>query len=262
LFGSYILLEVLEKMIDSFGSLCDDFYIDMQINTHLDLPSERDTVLTFFERIQKQFPEMNNFYKRSNGDFCLEQEKEGEKYRWVNLEVDRISSGCANPQRFEDAYELDQLILEIAPYMLGVSYLDIDSLDITFTMDFDCRGNHSEIIADAMFASTAFSAFLDMPDTKPLGFSPAAIISLNDECSMQARISIESRTGLTEVKEQKFKSDEPISLYFTIRRQGKGKEFYSLGSLTQQCRIAEDLMAEKIVPSFVGPLTNAIAQRR
>ena len=113
-----------------------------------------------------------------------------------------------------------------------------------------------------LIRKTAFSAFLDMPKTKPLGFSPVLILSLDDDCTMQARISIESRTSLLEVKDQKFKSDEPISLYFTIRRQGKGKEFYSPASLAQQSQIAEELMAEKIVPSFVGPLTNAIAQRR
>ena len=42
----------------SYSSLCDDFYIDMYINTRFDLPSERETLLTFFERITRQFPSM------------------------------------------------------------------------------------------------------------------------------------------------------------------------------------------------------------
>jgi len=255
-------MEAFLEMLNSFSSLCDDFYVDMQINTHLDLPGERDTVLTFFERIQKQFSGMNNFYRKSNGDFCLEQEKEGEKYRWVNLEIDRICAGCANPRDMDHSYKLNQLVLDIAPYMLGVSHLDIDSLDVTFSMDFDFQGNHNEVIAEALFASTAFGAFMDIPDSKPLRFSPTIILALDEECSTQARVTIESRTGLAEVKNQKFKPDDPISLYFTIRRQGKGREFYSPESLQHQCQLAENMMAEKIVPCFVGPLTNAIAQRR
>ena len=42
----------------SYSSLCDDFFVDMYINTRFDLPSERETLLTFFERITKQFPSM------------------------------------------------------------------------------------------------------------------------------------------------------------------------------------------------------------
>ena len=42
---------------NSYNSLCDDFYIDMYVNTELDLPTARDTILTYFERIQKQFNE-------------------------------------------------------------------------------------------------------------------------------------------------------------------------------------------------------------
>ncbi len=42
--------------LNSYSSLCDDFYLDMYINTELELPTGRDTILSFFERIQKQFP--------------------------------------------------------------------------------------------------------------------------------------------------------------------------------------------------------------
>ncbi len=250
-------------MINSFNSLCDDFYVDMHVNTELDLPSERDTVLTFFERIRKQFPMMNNFYRRDNGDFCLEQCREGEKYRWVMLELDRICAGCANPADMEEAYSVQRLVLELAPYMLGVSNLDIDSLDVTFSMDFDYRGNHNEVIADALFATSAFNSFLELPLAGCAGLNPTEVFTLDKVCCMQARISVESRTGIYEVRNGKFKEDEPISLYFTIRQQGKCREhFDALSSFDRQCRIAEELMAEKIIPNFVGPLNNAIAQRR
>ena len=250
-------------MINSFKSLCDEFYADMRINTELELPGERDTVLTFFERIQKQFPTMGNFYRKENGDFSLEEDRNAEKYRWVTLELDRICSGCANPADLDDAYSLHRLVLELAPYMLGVSHLDIESLDVTFAMDFDYQGNHDEVIADAFFTGTPFNSFLDLPNSSPIAFSPTVIIGLDEACCTQARITIESRTGAHEIRTGKYKSGEPISLYFTIRKLSKSSEkFNTIQSFKQQCEIVEELMAEKIIPNFVGPLSNAIAQRR
>jgi hypothetical protein len=252
-----------KQMGNSFNSFCDDFYVDMNVNTELELPSERDTVLTFFERIQKQFPEMANFCRRDSGDFCLQEERQGEKYRWVTLELDRICCGCVNPRQLQEAYSLQRAVLDLAPYMLGLSHLDIDSLDVTFTMDFDYQGNHDEVIAEALFGSSAFNSLLELPGAKPIGFSPTTVIALSEDCRTQARIAVEARTSVYEVRNAKYKEDEPISLYFTIRRYpGPDRKFDAGESFIQQCAMAEALMAEKIISDFVTPLTNAIAQRR
>jgi len=116
---------------NSYSSLCDDFYVDMHVNTELELPRGRDTILTFFERIQKQFPQMGRFYRRDKNEYYLEEEHGVGQYRWVSLEGDRIGSGMVNPASFQDAYDLDRLVLELMPYMLGVTSLDVDSLDLT-----------------------------------------------------------------------------------------------------------------------------------
>ena len=112
-------------MSNSYSSLCDDFYIDMYINTELDLPRQRDTVLAFFERIQKEFPSMGCFYRREKNEYCLEEDRSAAQYRWITLETDRIGSGVVNPSNFESAYCQDRLVLELVPYMLSVSHLDI-----------------------------------------------------------------------------------------------------------------------------------------
>ena len=82
----------------TYGSFCDDFYVNMNLNTELELPRERDTILHFFERIQRQFPTMNTFYQRETGEFCLEENRETGSYRWVTVERDRVSSGYVNPE--------------------------------------------------------------------------------------------------------------------------------------------------------------------
>jgi len=250
-------------MSNSYSSLCDDFYIDMYINTELDLPRQRDTILAFFERIQKEFPSMGCFYRREKNEYCLEEDRSAAQYRWITLETDRIGSGVVNPSNFESAYCQDRLVLELVPYMLSVSHLDIDSLDVTFAMDFDYVGSHDEVIAEALLAQSAFSCLLDLPSARPIGFSPAVVVALSDDCRTQARISVESKTSVIESGKQKYKSDEAISLFFTIRQYPSSTEkFDALKSFEHQCQLAEKLMAEKIVPNFVQPLTETIAQKR
>jgi len=118
--------------VENFSSFCDDFYIDLYINTELELPSERDTLLTFFERIQKHFPSMCSFRRRDNGELYLEGDRDSGQYRWVSVEADRIGSGYVNPTSFARAYEQHRLVIELMPYMLGVNHLDINSVDVSF----------------------------------------------------------------------------------------------------------------------------------
>ena len=250
-------------MSNSYSSLCDDFYLDMHVNTELNLPAQRDTILAFFERIQKQFPSMGCFYRRSDNEYCLEEDRSPGQYRWITLETDRIGSGVVNPASLEDAYCQDRLVLELAPYMLSVSHLDIDSLDVTFAMDFDYTGSHDEVIAEALFGSTAFNCLLDLPQARPIMFSPAVVVAISDDCRTQARISVESKTSIYEPGRKGQTDDEAISLSFTIRQFPSSSErFDALKSFENQCRLAERLMAEKIVPNFVKPLTDVIAQKR
>ena len=249
--------------LNSYGSLCDDFYFDMYINTELNLPTERDTILSFFERIRKQFPSMGFFYRRENNDYCLEENRSLGQYRWVTLEADRIGSGVVNPSDFEIAYHQDRLVLELIPYMLSVSLLDVDSLDVTIAMDFDYAGSHDEVIADALFNQTAFGCLLDLPDARPIGFSPAVVVALSDDDHTQARISIESKTSVYEPRRKGQESDEAISLSFTIRQYPRAHgNFDLLKSFEYQCMLAQELMVEKIIPNFVQPLTETIAQKR
>jgi len=248
----------------SITSLCDDFYVDMFVNTQLELPTSRETVLTFFERLQRHYPSMVSFYRSEPGQYCLEEDRNLGQYRWVNLESNRIGSGWVNPDHLEEVYQQDHLVLELIPYMLGVSSLDIESLDVSFGMDFLYAGNQDEVIAEALFGSTAFGTLLDWPDAKAMGFSPAVVVSLSEDTRTQARISVESKTSVLENTTQKSSSDDAITLSLTVRQfpPAAGNKLDPVQSLSNQFRLAEELMTERIVPYFVQPLIGAIGQRR
>jgi hypothetical protein len=249
--------------MNNYSSFCDDFYLDMHINTELDLPSDRDTLLSFFERIQKHYPTMSSFCRRDNGEYCLEEDDEAGEYRWISVERDRIGSGVVNPSNIEEVYAQDRLVLELIPYMLGVNHLDIDSLDVTYSMDFEFQGNHDEVIAEALFMGSPFGCLLDLPHSKAISFAPTVLTSLSEDCRTQARISLESKTSAYEVRSEKYKEEEAISLYFTVRQYPRPKEkFDALASFARQCALADELMAGKIMPQIVRPLAKAIALRR
>ena len=250
-------------MRESFSSFCDDFYLDMYVNTELELPTSRDTILAFFERVQKQFPSMGTFCRGQSKEYCLEGNRKSGQYRSVTLEADRIVSGYVNCEKFEDAYEQHRLVLELIPYMLSVSHLDITSLDVTMAMEFDCRGNHDEVIAEAL-GSSGLTCLMDVAGVSVIDYSPSVVIALTPDNRTQGRISIESRTSVFDPRRPRQNdSDDPISLSFTIRQYPRDSEkFDSVSSFTNQCRLIEELMEEKIIPSIVQPLTNIIAQKR
>ncbi|OQY06920.1 MAG: hypothetical protein B6I25_02885 [Planctomycetales bacterium 4572_13] len=250
-------------MANSFGSFCDGLFVDMCVNTQLELPSGRETVLAFFERLQKQNPEMNNFARRESGEYVLEQENEGQRCRWVSLETDRIIVGCADPDTMEQAYSLHNQVLELIPYMLGVSALDIDAMDVTFAMDFDYRGNHDEVIAEALLNTSGFGALLEASETRTVSCCPSMVIALSEDSRLQARVATESRSTAFDPRGERYKTDDPLSLYFAVRRYPKPEPgFDVLAAYQEQCRIAENMMFDKIIPHFVQPLSSAIAQRR
>src|SRR5512133_921728 len=101
-------------MSNPYAAFCEDFYINMRLGSGMTLPHTRETVLHFFERVQKQFPAMTRF-RRSSGEFSLEEERNRDGYRWLSLESKRLSSGQVNPVAIEKALAYHQFVLEQAP---------------------------------------------------------------------------------------------------------------------------------------------------
>ena len=136
-------------MTSNFGTHSDDFYVNMNLNTEMDLPSNRETVLHFFEQIQKHYPTMKNFYNRDKGEFILEEDKDQGNYRWASVEGRRICAGYVNPPSLEEVMQQHLMLADLIPYTLSVSPLDCESLNLMFGFDFNYRGNHNSLVAEA-----------------------------------------------------------------------------------------------------------------
>lgn len=245
-----------------FSSLCDEFYINMRLGSQLPLPAQRETVLHFFEQLQKANPTMTRF-RRGSGEsqeLSIEEERSGANpsYRWVNLETNRISSGHVNPPDVETALKLHAQVLEIAPYALGLSNVEIDYVDLLFGFDNDFAGNHDEIVAESLFDGSPLASLLELDGTRAVDFQPSTTVALSDDLRLQARIDVVTRSNSYQVRTGEF-SEEPISVYLIIRRYwGDRPKTSAADMLRSLCERAQELAHSHVIPRLVRPIRAAI----
>ncbi len=251
-------------MATSYGTLCDDFYVNLRVNTELELPEDRDTILHFFERVQKQYPRMNTFFQRpDDGSFCLSEDPESGNYRKVVIGPDHIFSGNYNPDSMADVDDQNRFILDHMSYSLGVNHLDINHLELLYAMDFDYDGNHDEVFAEALFKDTPLVNFLDMPGASPLGFAPSFTFGITEDCRVQAKVAFESSTNAFNVRTGKYKDCDPLSIYFSVCIYPDPNErFDPLAAYELQKHYGELLMNDKVIPNIVTPIVGALSHRR
>jgi hypothetical protein len=248
--------------MNSYGSLCDDFGVSSYLIGKVEMPTGRETVLHFFEALQKANPKMTEFEKRENGEYTLEEDRDAGTYRWASLDARRLCTGFVNPPALEDADEHNQRVLEVAPYHLDLSGLQTDALDVLYYFDFLYQGNHDEVVAEALAADTPLDALTRLPGGRVLHYQPTLMMALDEGCQLQARLSIETRTSAYQVRTGQF-AEAPISVYFTVR-QFWGKQPYKsfVESYQNQRRVLDELVTQYVVPNVITPLQKVIGAKQ
>ena len=251
-----------------FGGVCDDFHFSTRLFLKLDFPTERETVLHFFERLEREFPRMSRLRRRDDGALVLEEDQPGMgPRRWVRLDRRTIRFGFFAPPSLDEIRRLGDVILEHAPYHLTLSPLDTDRLEVVYGFDLEYRGNHDQLVADALMSDHPFGAMLssDDPDEEnkfqAIECQPYFGMALTPACDLQAYFEIKGRTSTYEVRSQDYES-QIISVYLTVR---KYFGYTESRPLTQEQRelidIADELGRNRVVPLIVAPLQHAIATR-
>lgn len=244
-----------------YASYCDDFYVNLNLSTEMELPQNRETVLHYFEQIQRKYPTMRNFYQREKGDFVLEEDKDRGQYRWATIEPRRLCSGQVNPDHVDEAIEQHRTVLELAPYMLSVSPLDCEALDVLFGFDFTYRGNHNQLVAEALGLSPALERLAEYPGASVVSYEPSLTIALDEECRVQCRLSVETRTTPYHIRTGEF-PEEQLSVYLTARQYGSlGSDTTFVDSLDRLSRLCHDLVDSHVIEHVLQPLARAIAMK-
>lgn len=244
-----------------FAAFCEDFYVNMRLGSQLALPHSRETLLHFFERIQKAHPAMSRFRKTEAGEYNLEEDRTSQSYRWISMEQKRISSGHVNPQSIEESLKLHGLLLEMAPCHLGLSPIEVDYLDVLFGFDLAFGGNHDEIIAESLLVDSPLTCLAEEQGARAVDFQPTVTVALSEDCRLQARIDVVTRTNSYQVRTGDY-SDEVISVYLIVRRYWGDRPREPMAEMFQQmAEKAEQLCTQYIVPRVLRPISSAIASR-
>lgn len=243
-----------------FGECCSDFYVNQKLALKMDLPESREPLLDLFDRVRRSVPELDRL-RRYDGELALESPDQERRYRWVAMRQTSIRSGDVNPTELEDAYALHRLILEVAPYYLSISPLDIDYLELVFGFDLEAEANRDEVVFDALFADGPLGSLVDPTQDRFLDCQPIVGLALNEACDLQAFFEVRSRGSATEAATGDY-LPEPISVYLTVRRHGPVTSLEHLPAIfATLCGHAERLAEERAIPQLVLPIRHAILSR-
>lgn len=247
-------------MATSYGALCSDFYVNTKLAVKMDMPSERETVLHFFDRVSKSLPSMNRF-RRYDGELALESSRAEQEYRWLALRQHGLRTGHVNPESLDASAEFHKLMLEIAPFHLTLSALDVDYLEVLFGFDLECEQDHDDVVFEALLADSPLGNLAKLSGgemaAKVLDVQPVFGLSLSDNGETQAYYEIKTRPRSRRGKSSR--NGEPISLFLTVRRYGPIDSLEALSHwYSELAATCDTLCSERLVPDLLTPITRAI----
>lgn len=240
-------------MPESVRALVSDMYVNQKLSVKLDLPKNRETILDLFERVRREHPMMEHF-KRYKEELALESAAGSFPHRWLAVKNNTVRAGEVNGETLKAAYDFHRRMLEIVPFYLSVSPLDIDSLELLYGFDLAASGNHDAIVYEALFMGTSFGQILDVPGTTPSDCQPVFGLALAP--AVQAIFEVKTRSG---IKSDSDGSSEPISVYLTLRRRGPVKELRDVvDHLSDLIKHGEELIRTRVIPHVLQPIRQAI----
>lgn len=245
--------------MNAYSSLADDYYVNVILNTEMELSGGRETVLHYFEQLQKKFPQLRNFYSRDKGDYILEEDKDNGSYRWCSVEPRRICSGYVNPPSADEALAQHRHALELAPYGLSVSTLDCEALDFLVGFDFSYRGNQNQLIAEALGVCPAYEKLTTMPGATFIGLEPSITLAIDPECRVQCRVNVATRTNEYQIRTGEYQ-EEQVSVYVTARQYGSlSPDTTYVAAIDRLAQLCQEVVEGYVVGSVLEPLARAIA---
>jgi hypothetical protein len=244
--------------MSTFTAFCSDFYVNQKLGLKLDLPERRETVLDLFDRVRRTFPRLSTF-QRYDGEVALESDSAEREWQWVALRQTTIRSGHVNPATLADSYHFHKALLEVAPYFLSISPLDIDMLELVFGFDFETEHDRDEVVFDALLDGTPFAGLVDRSSERIIDSQPSLTLALGEKGDMQASFEVRTRPRVPVAGER---GGDPISVFLTVRRFGPLGSLDDLkGAFGAVVGHAEVLAETRVIPQLVVPIHEALQAR-
>ena len=226
----------------------------------MDLPAAREPVLDLFGRLRKDLPRLSNLQRYPDGEVALESGEDERDFLWVAMRQLSLKSGWVNPGTLEEAYRMHRTVLEVAPYFLSISPLDVDHLELVYAFDFDCDGNRDEVVLDALLGGSPLGEFADPATDTVLDAQPFVALALADAADMHVYLEVKTRLprGETAVTRE---GTDPLSVMLTVRRTGPVRALGDLPThLAALSGHGERLVEQRLIPRVLMPLRDRISR--
>src|ERR1700722_9809632 len=143
----------------------------------------------------------------------------------------------------------------MAPYHLGISPVEIDYLDVLFGFDLAFSGNHDEVIAESLLADSPLNCIAEEAGAKAVDVQPTVTFALSEDCRLQARIDVVTRTNSYQVRTGAY-SDDVISVYLIVRRYWGDRPREPMEKMfAQLAEQADHLCMTHVVPKILRPIS-------
>jgi len=114
-------------------------------------------------------------------------------------------------------------------------------------------------VADALLGGSPLAAVVSEAGTRCIECEPTFVVAMDEDCHIQGRIALETRSSSYQVRTGQY-DEEPISVYFTVRRYPDADKKLDLKTAFQeQCGMCEDLSDQVVIPYVVQPIAAVIA---
>ena len=125
--------------------------------------------------------------------------------------------------------------------------------------DFSYRGNHNQLIAEALGICPAFEKLGGMTGATFINYEPNFTFALDDQCRLQCRISVESRTNAYQIRTGEYQ-EEQISVYVTARQYGSlAADHTYVDTLDRLSNLCHEVIDNYVIDSVLQPLARTIA---
>ena len=113
--------------------------------------------------------------------------------------------------------------------------------------------------AEALGVHPIFERLSDVAGAVPVAYEPSIQIALDDDCRVQCRVSVETRTLANQIRTGQYLDDQ-LSVYLTTRRFGSLEPGETYASTMQRLStIGLELLDNYVVDSILQPLQHTIA---
>jgi hypothetical protein len=114
---------------------------------------------------------------------------------------------------------------------------------------------------ESLYPDSPLACLLDEPGARPVDVQPSIAVALSEDCRLQARVEILTRTDNYQVRTGDY-SDDEISVYLTVRRYWGDRPKEPMEKVFDDMfERADHLSSSQVVPKILRPISSAIASR-